>query len=170
MPAKCYHCQTGTQPIPGQNKGDPLGVCLKCHVMACRGHAVRDPNYPRWICVVCDTTLLAASAVRAGGSTSVLAQLMSSALLRDEGLFPNLNAFIEARPEMQWVLEYVEETLQEGDIHFQQGATATMWRSLTPEAQRMIAAAIVIVRRLRIDTWELVEGLRILLERLGYER
>lgn len=169
MAAQCYHCQTGTQPIPGQKTGDPLGVCLKCHVTACRGHAARDPNYPRWVCVVCDTSLLAASAVGAGGSTSVLAQLISSALLRDEGLFPNLNAFLNARPEMRWVLEDVERTVQEGDSHFRQGAIATMWQSLTPEARRMIAAAIVIVRRLRINTWELVEGLRILIEELGDE-
>ncbi len=170
MAAQCYLCKAGTQPIPGQNTGDPLGVCLKCHVTACRGHAARDPNHPRWVCVVCDTTLLAASAVRAGGSTSVLAQLISSALLRDEGLFPDLNAFLEARPEMRWVVDDVERTLREGDQHFRQGATAMMWRSLTLEARRMIAAAIVIVRRLRINTWELVEGLRILLEELGYER
>jgi len=167
--ARCYFCQTGTQLIPGHNRGDPLGVCLKCHVMACRGHAARDRNYPRWVCVVCDTSLLTASAVRAGGATSVLSQLISSALLRGEGLFPNLNAFLDAQPEMRWVLEDVERTLLEGDHRFRQNATAGMWQSLTPDARRMVAAAIVIVRRLRINKWELVEGLRVLLEELGYE-
>jgi hypothetical protein len=137
--------------------------------MACRGHAGRDPNYPRWICVVCDITLLAASAARGAGTTSVLAQLFASGLLRDEGLFRNLNEFLEAQPEMQWVLEDVEGTLREGERHLWQSTSAVIWQSLTPDGRRMIAAAIVIARRLRIEPWELVEGLRILLEELGHD-
>lgn len=170
MTTKCYHCETHAESLPNQVNGDPLGVCLRCHVMACRGHAVRDPHYPRWICVVCVPNLLSASAARVEGSTSVLALLFSSALLQDEGLFPNLDAFIETYPEMQWVHEDLEGVLDAVTFRLRGTRTGAMWELLTPEGRRMVAAAIVIVRRLRIDPRELVEGLRIFVEESRYVR
>lgn len=156
--------------IHGQPSGNPLGTCQKCHVLACAGHAARDPNYPRWICVVCDVSLLARSAVATAGAASLLIQLFSSALLAEEAVYPTLEAFLEARPDFRWVLDYVGQIHIEADQRFQTGGTARLWTTLTPEGRRMIAAAIAIARRLEIDPRELAEGLRVFVERLNRGR
>lgn len=161
---ECYHCRNGTHTIPGQFAGAPEGICLKCHVAACRGHAGRDPNYPRWVCVICDSTLLTASAIQASGSTTILTQLVSSAILRDKGLYQNLEAFIEARPDMRWILVDAEKTLYLIERHIGNRASVAIWEPLTQEGRLMIAAAIALVRRLKIEPQELVEVLRIFIE------
>ena len=51
MSASCYYCSN-----------DPYGTCFKCHSWACSQHGQRGPNVPRFVCAVCTTNSLGASA------------------------------------------------------------------------------------------------------------
>lgn len=168
---QCHHCQNGTQTIPGRYRGLPEGICLRCHVATCRGHGARDPNYPRWICVVCDSTLLAVSAIQANGATSIIAQLTTSAIFHsDRGLYTNLESFVESRPEMEWLLAKAPETLKRIETTIESALARNIWESLSPEGRDMFSAAISLAIQLEISKWELIDIVRIFLEEIGHDR
>lgn len=167
MPGSCYLCDVGYQRIPGAATGDSLGTCKSCSVLACSAHAVRDANYPRWVCVICDANSLTASAIAVSGGPSLgntLSVLVSSGMLTEDRTFDSLESFLIAQPQMAWVRNQLGIVLDEAPRRFTTNATEPFWFGLTDEGRRLIAAAIAIVERLRLPPTEMVEALRILIE------
>lgn len=167
MAASCYLCDVRAASISGRAAGDALGTCRLCHVLACTAHAVRDPNYPRWICVLCDSTLLTAAAGLHSTSSSVttVASLVSSALTREAARYPTLTDFLTQRPDMAWVGEAVPELLDRIPQRLRPGsAVAQLWSNLDAEGQRLFAAAFAIAIRLDVAPAFFIEPLRMLIE------
>lgn len=166
MAASCYLCNRGYPTIPGILPGEAIGVCENCSIMACEAHAQRDPNYPRWICVLCDTSLLTAAGISASGGASLsttLTVLVSNAMLKDGSRYERLEQFLEERPNYSWVSAQLNETLEKAPSQFTTNATKPFWFGLSQEGKRFIAAAIIIVESLNLSEDELVEALRILM-------
>jgi hypothetical protein len=167
MAGKCYFCETGHPTIAVVATGAALGTCGSCSVLACSAHAARDPNYPRWVCVICDTSLLAASAVGISPKATTgltIGHLVSSAILRGRGLYRSVDDFLAARPDMIWVRDQIRGVLGEAPRRFTTNATEPFWFGLTEEGRALLAAAIVIILKYEIREDELMELLRVLMK------
>jgi hypothetical protein len=71
MGADCYLCELSYDAIPEHSKGDAVGACKLCGVLACLAHGQRDANRPAFVCGCCLPNLLAAAAVKQlGGGDS----------------------------------------------------------------------------------------------------
>lgn len=167
MAAKCYHCNVGSGTIPGTTRGEAVGCCQICHILACPAHAVRDATYPRWICVSCDTSLLAASAA-AASTAARLADLLSSILFNERDFYRTLDEFVNRRPQLEWLRADVTAIIAAADQRLRVGEAGRLWKPMSPEGKRLLAAAMLMAQRLELRSGDLVEGLRVVLE--GYAR
>ncbi len=166
MASGCYLCDTGHDKISDKNAGKVLGVCENCSILACEAHAQRDPNHPRWICVLCDTSLLTAAGITTSNGSSlnsVLTVLISSAILKDGSRYKTLEQFLEDRPNYSWILNQIDEVLVLARKRFTTDITEPFWFGLSEQGQKLIAAAIIIAERFELSEYDLVETLRILL-------
>ena len=105
MTASCYLCAIGNKTIPNTDGGDAVGVCKLCNVLACQGHAVRDANYPRWICVLCDLTLLTVAAVLQSGDESAQRAVLSDVseeMIRAARSIRSARQYFRNRPRDSW--------------------------------------------------------------------
>lgn len=170
MNASCYLCDKGCAAIPNHRAtGDALGVCQNCSILACDGHAQRDPNSPRFICVLCETALLTAAGVSksdlipSSDRDSISKRWRLSNALREQGArYDNLEDFTENRPEYAWILNSVDQVCERAERRFIANLSETFWALLSHEGRRFVAAAIVLVEEVKIPAEELVEILKIL--------
>lgn len=63
MGASCYLCERRYDTINGQNKGDAVGACKLCGVLACLAHGMRNASDPAYVCGCCVPNLLTVAAV-----------------------------------------------------------------------------------------------------------
>lgn len=119
-------------------------------------------------------SLLVASAAKTQPATSLLAQLVASALVEEVALFSSLEDFVEHRPDMAWVIGDATETLVEIDRLVGQNMATTgplaIWPQLTANGRRLLAGAVAIARRLQIDEAEVAVPLRVVLRGLNHVR
>jgi hypothetical protein len=167
--ADCFHCNVGSGTIPGTTKGAALGCCRICHVLACQAHGSRDPTYPRWICVACDSSLLAASGAAVSQNIADAA-LLSSRLLRERDFYRTLDAFLLAHPEFESFRTEVPIVQTTANQRLREGPAGRLWKSLSIEGKRLLAAAILIADRLQLRHGDIVEGLRLMLEEYNRAR
>ena len=169
MPTGCFICNSGTSRlIPGLLAGYVLGSCQKCSILACSGHAQRDPNHPRWICVLCDPTLLTAAGIAASrhvADVSFLTSLISPALVQEGADYPSLEVFIQRRPAYMRIrlTERLAYVLDLAPQQFSSMETEEIWYGLSDEGKRLVGAAIALVQILKISEDNLIEALRILI-------
>ena len=162
MSVECYLCELGVDLVPDKSSGKIVGVCKKCHVMACDAHAVRDGNFPRWICGICDTSILAVSAVLSEDGIALknpLIALVSSAAAQEGADYQTLEAFIGDRNNLVWLKNRVNYVINVIENRFNPAAREA-FHSLTSEGQRMMAAAIQLASDSSIPDGELMEVLR----------
>lgn len=167
MSATCYLCDGGCSVIPRTKAGDALGTCQSCSILACSAHAQRDSSYPRWVCCLCDASLLVASGISASGGASLrsaLTVLVSSAMLREGARYETLAAFLEHRPAYSWLADDVDGVVEAARGRFTTIDTEPFWFGLSPEGQRFMAAAILLVERLDLSEDDLIEALRVLIQ------
>lgn len=70
MGAACYLCELNYGTIPDHGRGDAVGACKLCGVLACLAHGVRNKSRPAYICGCCAPNLLTAAAHKAGGAAA----------------------------------------------------------------------------------------------------
>ena len=63
MGASCYLCERRYDTINGQSRGDAVGACKLCGVLACLAHGMRNANDPAFVCGCCVPTLLTVAAL-----------------------------------------------------------------------------------------------------------
>ena len=137
MGASCYLCETGiTERIPNTDAGDAVGVCKVCSVLACLGHGFRDENYPRWICVICDASLLTVAAVQQSRDSATrdgLLQGVSDELKEAAKSVRSSDGRPPQRNETSWwwLAESAREWMQSFDS-LRDDRWQGVWRSLTP--------------------------------------
>jgi hypothetical protein len=164
MAATCYLCAIGHKTIPNTQAGEAVGVCKVCSVLACRGHGVRDANYPRWICVLCDLTVLTVAAVLQSGDEGAQQAALrdvSEEVIRTARSIRSARQYFEGRPmdSWSWIADAAGEYRQL-PLSALDGATSRMWRGLTGDGQEMMRCALAIVDRLEVPDAELIEILR----------
>ena len=169
MTASCYLCAIGSKTIPYCEAGDAVGVCKVCSVLACQGHAVRDANYPRWICVLCDVTLLATAAVLQSGDEDALRDV-SRELIDLARPIRSARQYFEGRGDSwSWVAEAARE-YRDLPASALEGESARVWRRLTADGQELMRCAMAIADRLEVrdsETLGFLRGLRAALVRRG---
>jgi hypothetical protein len=165
MGARCYPCEHEIAPIPTYSAtNSPEGVCRRCHVLACAGHAQRDPNRLTFVCILCDPQLLAASAAINQGASKPLAQRFAA----DWGpgdfdmLVNTFQEFLERRPKYQgWLDEVVGLKLRDPSHQMTASSTGPLWNGTNIEAERLFLAAIAIVTELAIPSHTLSVAMRL---------
>ena len=164
MTASCYLCAIGNKTIPNTDGGDALGVCKLCNVLACQGHAVRDANYPRWICVLCDLTLLTVAAVLQSGDESAQRAVLgdvSEEMIRAARSIRSARQYFRNRPRDSWV--WIQDAAEESGglpASALDGELARTWRAMSDDGQEMIRCALAIVDKLDLPDPELIGILR----------
>ena len=74
--ANCLACLLSIKKLSGAVGGanEPVGCCSNCSSLICDYHGHRDPHAAEFMCVICDATIAAASAVSHANASSVAAQ------------------------------------------------------------------------------------------------
>ena len=129
-------------------------------------HAQRDPHSPRWICVLCDPTLLTGAGIATSenlANESILASLISSAIVQEGARYRSVEVFLEQRPAYREVVRNVEGVVRSASRTFTTNETEPFWFGLSREGKCLVATAIILVQNLRIPEHTLVETLRILM-------
>jgi hypothetical protein len=163
MAATCYLCAIGHKTIPNTQAGDAVGACKICGVLACQGHGVRDASYPRWICVLCDLTLLAVAAVLQGGDENAQAALrdVSEEVVRAARSIRSARQYFEGRAkDSWWWIAAAAEEYRHLPPSALDAATSRMWRGLTDDGRELMGCALAIVDRLEVPDAELIAPLR----------
>jgi hypothetical protein len=164
MTASCYLCAIGNKTIPNTDAGDALGVCQLCNVLACRGHAVRDANYPRWICVLCDLTLLTVAAVLQSGDEGAQRAALSDVseeVIRTARSIRSARHYFRNRPRDSWGwIEQAAEEYRGLPASALDGELSPMWRDMSDDGQEMIRFALAIIDKLDVRDAELIGVLR----------
>ena len=165
MPTSCYCCHAGHKKIPNTILGDVLGSCENCSILACAAHAQRDASYPRWICVLCDTSLLAAASLAHQSRPITLAHAFVSPWVFQQALhYHTLDDFLQRRPKHAWLKNAVLETVGAASERFRTPQTESLWFGLSEEGQRLMGAALTIILKLRIQRADIVLPLGVLLD------
>jgi hypothetical protein len=145
MAAECFAHSVGTKKIPGRSIVDPLGACQVCGSFACGQHGDRQPSYPRFVCVLCVPALLTVSALSPQPG-SVLWQLVEPSLLGFEDGYATVDQFVSEHPDLSWAVD-VELDTATYEMH---SPAASAWFEMSLEQQRLLSAAVAIVRGLQI--------------------
>lgn len=159
----CYPCTAKVKLLASGigTKGDPIGCCRVCHVLACGHHAHRDASVPEYICVECDPNLLAASAgAMAPPDNPIADELASYYLFGPAGrinerwhLFRSLDDFWVRRPRYGEQLIGKIQNLHLSSAPWEvQDARAKAALELPSESQALLVAAIVISEIYRLDS------------------
>jgi hypothetical protein len=168
MAASCYPCDVGISPKPGgQATNSPHGVCGICGVMACDGHAKREPNRPRFECVICIPIVAAVSAALQARSVTPLAQRLAGLLVSLGGeawLVKSVDDFLQSYGEFAVWLDRLPSMRQRAQIGFVAGDTEPFYSSLDESGRDLMLLAIIIVIGLEIPTWALPEPLQRLVQ------
>ena len=169
MAASCYLCAIGNKTIPHTEAGDALGVCKLCGVLACQGHAVRDASYPRWICVLCDITLLATAAVLQSGDQDALRDI-SEELIELARPIRSARQYFEGRGDSWWWVAEAAREYRDLPASALEGESARVWQRLSGDGQELMRCAMAIADRLEVrdsETLGILRGLRAALVRRG---
>ena len=162
----CYACDYDVLPIPGLSCTNlPHGSCWRCQIMVCVGHGQRDPIRPRFICVLCDPGLLAASAAVNQGASKPLAQTLAADWGSADGelLARSFQDFLARRPKYQdWLDDEVETRLRDPRHRLSSSTSGALWYGVNDEAERLFIAAVTIVVRLEIPNQFLSVPMRLL--------
>lgn len=164
MTASCYLCAIGNKTIPGTDAGDALGVCKLCNVLACQGHAIRDANYPRWICVLCDLTLLTVAAVLQSGDEDLQGAALidvSEETIRAARSIRSARQYFRNRPRDSW--GWIQDAAEEYrglPASALDGELSRMWRDMSGDGQEMMRCALAIVDKLDVADPQLIGILR----------
>jgi len=164
MTASCYLCAIGNKTIPNTDAGDAVGVCQICNVLACQGHAVRDANYPRWICVLCDLTLLTVAGVLQSGDEGAQRAALSDVseeVIRAARSIRSARQYFRNRPRDSWGwIQGAAEEYRGLPASALDGELSRMWRDMSDDGQEMIRCALAIVDKLDLRDSELIGILR----------
>ncbi|HEX4525002.1 MAG TPA: hypothetical protein VH704_15880 [Casimicrobiaceae bacterium] len=164
MTASCYLCAIGNKTIPGTDAGDALGVCKLCNVLACQGHAIRDANYPRWICVLCDLTLLTVAAVLQSGDEDLQGAALidvSEETIRAARSIRSARQYFRNRPRDSWGwIQDAAEEYRALPASALDGELSRMWRDMSSDGQEMMRCALAIVDKLDVADPQLIGILR----------
>src|SRR6185369_2552992 len=164
MTASCYLCAIGNKTIPNTDAGDALGVCQICNVLACQGHAVRDANYPRWICVLCDLTLLTVAGVLQSGDEGAQRAALSNVseeVIRAARSIRSARQYFRNRPRDSWGwIQSAAEEYRGLPASALDSELSPMWRGMSDDGQEMIRCALAIVDKLDLRDSELIGILR----------
>ena len=162
----CYCCDYDVAPIPGLSAtNSPHANCWRCQTMVCVGHGQRDPSRPRFMCVLCDPPLLAASAAVNQGASKPLARKFASDWGSSDSdvLVNSLQEFLERRPRYQgWLDQEVGARLDDASQRMSSSTLGPLWYGSNDEAARLLSAAVVIVVGLEIPNHFLSVPMRLL--------
>ena len=151
--------------MPGIEPGDAIGVCRICHVLSCQAHGTRDKNVPRWVCVLCDASLLTVAGVLQSDSEEVVTEAL-------EGVGPELTAaarqirsapgYFADRREDVWrrILTRAEEISAEPLDPRIDRAFRTLWESLSDVGRLLVGSAVAMAREVDLHDEALVEVLQ----------
>jgi len=164
MTASCYLCAIGNKTIPNTDAGDALGVCQICNVLACQGHGGRDANYPRWICVLCDLTLLTVAGVLQSGDEGAQRAALSDVseeVIRAARSIRSARQYFRNRPRDSWGwIQSAAEEYRGLPASALDSELSPMWRGMSDDGQEMIRCALAIVDKLDLRDSELIGILR----------
>jgi len=168
--AACFLCETNVGQLSGGigQADQPLGCCNSCHSFACGLHAHRDRNVPEYICVLCDPSLLAASAVVLDGAQDVSPAFQRIVYRADLGpyslemrRFADFNDFLQRRPNYPRSLFDEIRDLQKR-LYTQKERREEMLHALSRlslEAQHLFLAAGLILFRFEVPQEQIDEDL-----------
>jgi hypothetical protein len=166
MAVSCFACDYSVAPIPGlSSTNSPHATCWRCQVMTCVGHGQRDPNRPRFVCVLCDPQLLAASASVNQGASKPLARRFAADWGSADGdlLVKTIEDFLVRRPKYQgWLEQEVASRLDPDRRRTNSTVTGSLWSGTNDEAERLFLAAVAIVIRLEVPNQFLSVPMRLL--------
>ncbi|HXU56184.1 MAG TPA: hypothetical protein VN744_12180 [Casimicrobiaceae bacterium] len=164
MTASCYLCAIGNKTIPDTDAGDAVGVCKLCHVLACQGHAIRDANYPRWICALCDLTLLTVAAVLQSGDEGAQPDALSEVseeVIRAARSIRSARQYFRNRPRKSWDwLQRAADEFRGLPASALDGELSRLWRDMSDDGQEMIRCALAIADKLEVRDADLIGILR----------
>jgi len=133
-------------------------------VLACQGHAVRDANYPRWICVLCDLTLLTVAGVLQSGDEGAQRAALSDVseeVIRAARSIRSARQYFRNRPRDSWGwIQSAAEEYRGLPASALDGELSPMWRGMSDDGQEMIRCALAIVDKLDLRDSELIGILR----------
>jgi hypothetical protein len=173
MSAGCYLCELKLGTIPLEEAGDAVGGCRLCGVFACRGHAIRDPKYPRFVCGVCLPNLLAAAAAKVAGTGGGSPKTVGPRP-PDGKQPPGMAAYDEFAGDIQSVEDVISDFGADrwkairNDVdylaRFVTQSDAAIFRPfarvVTSQAALLMAAAIALATYLRLPEEQLIPALR----------
>jgi len=163
MSASCYLCATGhSATIPNTAAGDAVGVCQVCGVLACQGHGIRDANYPRWICVICDPSLLAVAALLQSDSKSAQQALtgVPEALIPAARTIRSAREYFDARSNDSWWWVVDDARSIAEALPMDDRTLGPLLSSLSPDGRLLLSCALAIADRLKLEDEELIPLLR----------
>jgi len=166
MGASCYFCSTGQgTPIPEKEPGDAIGVCRICHVLSCQAHGTRDKNVPRWVCVLCDATILTIAGVLQSDSEEIVAEAIEAVgaeFVAAARQVRSAQRYFAGRREDVW--QRIVNTAQESSVapldRRIDRAFRTLWESLSDDGRLLIGSAVAMARVLNLPDEELVDVLQ----------
>ena len=162
MGASCYCCNSGHNQIPGTHPGDSLGACENCSILSCAAHGHRDGSYPRWICVVCDSSLLAGASLHHHDNGQV-AQYLSIPIVRQGQRYETLSDFLRYRPKYvqqeNWLQREAGDILTQAPVRFTTQITEPFWVGFEENGKQLMAAAIGLAMRIGLQAGDVIEPL-----------
>lgn len=154
MTARCYPCDVHAGVIPGAvARGDPHGVCGICSVMACCGHGVREPNRPRFECVMCIPALLIASAAVTASRPSTLGDRLRTLiedLGGDQALIRDLDDFTRRYPAFAGWIDDLPSMRENAGRRYITAETEPFFWSLPEVGRDFLLLSVLVVLRLEL--------------------
>lgn len=154
MAAECYWCKTsiakGKVPSPIGKRGEPIGCCLKCQVLACGDHAVRDTLRQEFKCWDCLFIKSVASAVAQANLTDDEKQTLKSwdkifeiVIKQIQDVFENFQEFEDGYQQLkEWVNATSNEDINSDLWPFE---VENVLKKFTGEAEKFLIAASHII-------------------------
>jgi hypothetical protein len=165
MPAECYWCKTttapGSVPSPVGIPGEPIGCCIKCQILACGYHAIRDNLKQEFKCYACLFIKLIASALRKANLDNDDEQALVAwdgvfeiALQSKDDFYRDFNEFKIANPQLkEWFPEITNSTIDFDLWPFQ---IEHILRKFSNDSEKFLITAALIVSNIE-NTSEITE-------------
>lgn len=158
--ANCYACLVTNQTLqqPKGSLNEAIGCCRNCNSLICGHHGHRDPNVPEFICVLCDPSLLVASAVTLGApNNKKLANLKnlyhSQDIPKELWIINSLEDFERRRPNYgKDFFEHVSKmAIVKINIDFFMSEELQLIKTIIKKKTQLIAAAFHIIETFQIS-------------------
>jgi hypothetical protein len=154
MAAECYWCKTllapGSVSSPIGKRGEAIGCCLKCQVLACGNHAVRDKLKQEFKCWDCLFIKSVASAVAQSNLTNDEKQTLKNwdktfeiVIRHIEDVFENFQDFEDGHPQLkEWINASKNDSINNDLWPFE---VENIFRKFTGDAEKFLIASSHII-------------------------